>query len=213
MVRYWQSVFSWAFTHAWQAFGQTSELILITIVGTILTTLLVFIFRRHTFKEHLVANILIVFSGTILTAVAIFLGYVVQAPLALQADAVRNQQALDTQVKPQCWSGNIILPGPRAIFPGAKSASEAVAYCNQERKAPLTITVNYDQEPIGAGQVTFADGRTVDAMESLKGKQVHIVVNSPSVLPYQAFIVTVYGGSDKPPLARNVVIESIDPER
>jgi hypothetical protein len=116
------------------------------------------------------------------------------------------------QPKMQCWSQNITLAPPRNI-PSAMSASEVVVFCNQERKAPLTVRVDYDQEPILAGPIAFAEGRILSTTEMFSDKQLFFKLDSPSIKPYQIFIVTVYGGGEKPPLSQRVVIESINPER
>jgi hypothetical protein len=87
-----------------------------------------------------------------------------------------------------------------------------VVFCNKERKAPLTIVVDYDKEPSAAGRIAFSEGRIISFEEYLEGKKLFFKLESPSIKPFQIFIVTVYGNSDKPPLSQNVTISEINPE-
>lgn len=113
----------------------------------------------------------------------------------------------------QCWMQNITLNAVPSTVVGAHSASEAIGYCNQERKAPLWMKIDYDTAPIAVEPVQFAEGRQVQANQSLQSKEVFVQITSPSILPYQIFRVEVYGAAESPPLSTGVKIVSVDPER
>ena len=119
---------------------------------------------------------------------------------------------INPPMKEQCWMQNIAMPPPRTI-PLAQSTMETLMFCNYERKAPLFLVVDYDKPPILYGTVLFPEGRHISMQEHTTEKRIFLKVDSPSILPYQVFLVTVYGGDEKPPTATKIQITPINPER
>lgn len=115
--------------------------------------------------------------------------------------------------KLQCWSQNITLPAPRNQPDSVKSASEVVVFCNKERRAPLTVVVTYDKSPMLAGPIAFPEGRILKTTEYFQGSKLFFALDSPSMKPYQFFIVTVYGDSEVPPMSKSVEIAETNPEK
>jgi hypothetical protein len=114
-------------------------------------------------------------------------------------------------LKDQCWIQNISIPPPKSV--AAVSSNETVVYCNYTISAPLTIVVEYDQNPILAGGFAFPSERIQDSQIYFAENKLFGRFNSPSIKPYQLFIATVHGDKDKPPSATKVTIAHIDPSR
>jgi hypothetical protein len=106
---------------------------------------------------------------------------------------------------------NILLPAPQTV-PSARSSLETFMYCNYERKAPLFLEVDYDKPGLGYGPILFPDGRFQVIDMQTQEKSVHYTIQSPSILPFQPFLVTVYGQDANPPRAIQTRITTIDPE-
>jgi hypothetical protein len=115
-------------------------------------------------------------------------------------------------VKDQCWMENIILPAPQTI-PAARSSIETFMYCNYERKAPLFLEVDYDKPPLSYGPIQFPEGRIQLLDMQTREKSVFYTIQSPSILPFQPFLVTAYGQDANPPRATQTHITTINPER
>jgi hypothetical protein len=136
--------------------------------------------------------------------------------VALIGTVYSDHQSLVERAAPNalhCWMQNMVLPAVPSTVANARSASETVMYCNQERKAPLMVAIDYDATPIATGPVEFPAGRQVEMHQSLSDRRVFVQISSPSILPFQIFRVVVYGAGDTAPVATQIKITPIDPER
>jgi hypothetical protein len=125
-----------------------------------------------------------------------------------EIEKLKNRQP---PVKEQCWMQTATLPAPKDV-PTAESTSEAIAFCNTERKAPLFMDVEYNEAPMLAGRILFPQSRQVSMEEMLEDNHIRAKIESPSILPYQIFIVLAYGARQKAPLATKIQIHPINPE-
>jgi len=112
----------------------------------------------------------------------------------------------------KCFMENIVRPGPQTV-PAAKSSLETFIYCNYERKAPLALGVEYDKPPLSYGPIEFPDGRTPLIDINAREKSIVFIIHSPSILPFQPFLVTAYGRESDPPCATQMRITLINPEQ
>jgi hypothetical protein len=165
------------------------------------------------FKTKATPAFIITIATTTLVWVCLFAWSVANTIYTDHENLVREVAEQASQRKTQCWSQNITLPAPRNQPLSVKSASEVVVFCNQERKAPLVVVVTYDKAPILAGPIAFAEGRILKTVEEFRDNQVFFSLESPSIKPYQIFIVTVYGSSDEPPMSKDVRITETNPEQ
>jgi len=112
----------------------------------------------------------------------------------------------------KCFMENIVRPGPQTV-PAAKSSLETFMYCTYERKAPLALGVEYDKPPLSYGPIEFPDGRIPLIDMHTHEKSVVFIIHSPSILPFQPFLVTAYGRENDPPRATKMGITPINPEQ
>jgi len=88
---YWPSVVTRAFTDSLLAFGTTPHLLLLAALGAVVTASLVLRFRGwKEFKEHLIANILIAFSGAFATWLLVFAWIFIHLPSKTLSEANHN---------------------------------------------------------------------------------------------------------------------------
>jgi hypothetical protein len=125
---------------------------------------------------------------------------------------VVTQTAPGPKPEEKCFMENIIRPGPQTV-PAAKSSIETFIYCNYERKAPLVLGIEYDKPPLSYGPIEFPEGRTPLLEMYTHEKSVVFSIQSPSILPFQPFLVTAYGQESDPPRATQMRITIINPEQ
>lgn len=112
----------------------------------------------------------------------------------------------------KCFMENIGRPAPQTV-PDAKSSIETFIYCTYERKAPLALGIMYDKPPLRYGVIEFPDGR-IPLIDMVTHEQsINFIIHSPSILPFQPFLVTAYGRENSPPIATKMVITLINPEQ
>jgi hypothetical protein len=166
----------------------------------------------HNLKESVVPTT-IVTVGLWMGLYAVFVIKTIYADHQSLVARVREQtQRLSEREEEHCVMQNVSLFPPRN-HPEAKSASETLMFCKTERKAPFYIWIDYDKNLLSVTPLMFSEGRMIDARISLKGGQLFAKVSSPSILPYQMFIATVFGQDETPPIATKLTIHPIDPER
>jgi hypothetical protein len=93
---YWPAVVARAFTDSLLAFDTTPHLLLLAALGAVVTAALVLRFRGwKEFREHLIANILIAFSGAFATWLLVFAWIFIHLPAKTLSEANYN---LDTVI-------------------------------------------------------------------------------------------------------------------
>ena len=174
-------------------------------IGSPLTTALVPSRSQGLFVTAVFVLVLLCFFVSVI--------FTVYAEHQLMVGQIReSKQKLATRTESHCWVQNVTLPAPRT-FSAANSLSAAIFFCNTERKAPLFVAVEYDKAPLSVGPISFPAGRHLAVNESLHERQVFVNVTSPSVLPYQIFVITAYGRDATPPIATGIKVTTIDTER
>jgi hypothetical protein len=127
----------------------------------------------------------------------------------------QNRKLLDeksVKAEERCWMQNVTIPPPRDL-PKLVSSSEAIVFCNTKYSAPVAFEVDYDKEPIAVSPLLFPETRTVDARVALQGRKIFGKLNSPSILPYNIFVVRAHGSTPQPPIATKITMHTIDPDK
>lgn len=121
---------------------------------------------------------------------------------------------LDTRPPQGCYMQNVNRKPPQGAIKQAVIANETWVVCPLEFKAPYVLTIDYDRPVVAADPPLFADSRTTKLLsEYLHDQRLLIKVDSPSILPWQGFVISVYGDKLPAPKAVKLNIDSINPEQ
>jgi len=106
-------------------------------------------------------------------------------------------------IKEQCWVRNYAVPS-------VPSSGMATMFCNTTYKAPFSLVIEYDQNPVGAEPITFpVKGEFAKYMENLQDNRLIGMFDSPTIIPNQPFSVVVHGANNKSfPLATKVTLRA-----
>lgn len=120
--------------------------------------------------------------------------------------------ALANQPPQPCYMQGMNMPPPRTLS-GVASSGETWVVCTVEHKAPYMVTIEYDEAPISAAPLLFAKGRQSSYAEILQGKTLFFKVDSPSIIPWQGFLIVVYGRNHMAPQAVKITVNPINPDK
>ena len=203
---YWMGVLKEAFWASLEAFETNPRLLFLLLLGSLITAALVYFVRgKKEFIEHIKVNIVLAFGGALITWFLVLIVIFAWEPLHLQKIAAANT------IPDQCWMQNMTVPAPRDV-PAAQSASETMLFCSYERKAPFFFVVDYDKDVMGYGPILFPEGRHISAQIFTKGSQAFYKIESPSILPFQIFVIRAYGNGQDAPIATKMRITPVDTE-
>jgi hypothetical protein len=116
------------------------------------------------------------------------------------------------KLKDQCWLTTIGVATPKDL-PQNWRSSESVIFCNKKVNAPLFLQVEFDQNPVGVSPPFFPEGRMIKMHQSFQLNKVLVDIESPSILPYQIFIINAHSDKEKAPIATAVTVKTINPNK
>jgi len=175
----------------------------------VITAVVIFIRQgKQEARKHITRT---VFTSAIVSGILwllSFLYFFAVEPAKLEQQTMTLQGAWPNQYIP-CVMQNITIPPPKNYV----SSSETVVFCNRKYSAPLTVTVQYDKDPAATAGLAFPSARAFSAFVTLQDHTVFANLDSPSILPYEIFIVTVVSNAEVPPIATSITINSINPDK
>jgi hypothetical protein len=112
----------------------------------------------------------------------------------------------------KCWFATQGFNFPDPSVKESKNISKVIMHCNYRVEAPFLAQVEFDRDFI-LGEMHIANAGTMTTAGGFKRDNVFgLKFNSPSLLPDQLFIVTVYGKTEGPvPFAIKGSIEPSQP--
>ncbi|MDP2603469.1 MAG: hypothetical protein Q8S00_12880 [Deltaproteobacteria bacterium] len=174
---------------------------------------------KRAFQEALLFPVIVTIAlevfacGMLLAAAVVMTVYDDHIKLVETARKLAGERdALKGLVKEQhCWMQNIKIPPNLSV--GAVSSNETVIFCSNKVVAPFMLAVEFDKPPISVAPVAFPEGRIISMDQSLEKSVLFAEIRSPSIPPYQIFLVTAHGGAKVPPQAVKIKITPVDPDK
>jgi hypothetical protein len=134
--------------------------------------------------------------------------------VSIASKLYRYQKEVYQETSQHCWMQNVALnPEPEMLRKGAKSKTLTAVYCRKKIVAPFMITVKFNAQPFLVSDLKFAAGRILSIFQKHGEQLVFAEVRSPSVDPFEMFVVNSYGLGSQAPEAIEINIVPVDPDK
>jgi hypothetical protein len=208
-MQYWYLILRKAIADSIGSHDSVLKRVGLFVLIAVITAAVTFIFQgKQEAQKHVTKTVL----KSALVAVIIwflsFLFFFTVEPAKMEQQTLTLYDTWPNKYIP-CIMQNITIPPVKKFL----SSSETISFCNRKYSAPLTIAVQFDKNPDATSGLAFPAERTVSAETVLQDHTFFAKLDSPSILPYQIFIVTVHSNDKVPPIATSITINSINPDK